>query len=149
MRKMDEKYSPHLSSKERNKLSRIAADPRVADTIRKRCRVLLAANKSNGQKTRIALAKEAGVNVSTVTNILDLYQEGGLEKVLVIQRNSNSDSANLKATPEVRAMIFKIKESDPPYGKSKWTQEDLARALRRQTGISLGKSTICRILQGQ
>ncbi len=147
MRMREEKNSLRLSEQERETLSRTVKDPQVCRTIRQRCQILLSADENHGRKTRAQVAMDANVSISTVFSTLSLYQEGGLERILSIQRNRNSDTANKKVTEEMRSLIFQLQESDPPPGKKSWSTRELARVFKEQTGISLGKSTILRVLK--
>ena len=100
-------YRVSLSKKERGALRRIQKNT-ASSTVRSRCAVLLEADEKRWKraKSNSEIATASGVSASTVVNALKLFCNEGIDGVVRLKRNPNSDTARLKATGDVEARII-------------------------------------------
>lgn len=91
------KYKVALTNTERNRLKEVVRDKRTSNTIRNRCRILLALDENQTSATTYDdCAYYLGVSKPTICNVVKCYALEGIDKVLVRNRNINSDNANRK-----------------------------------------------------
>lgn len=142
------KHRFKLTTEEKNTISRRMTEDRVCRTVLLRCRILQAADESNGIRlSRQAIAEQVGVSPGTVTSTLSTYAEKGLDAVLHIKRSPGSDTARCKTDDETRSLLVQLAASPPPAGKRKWSLRLLSKYSEERLGICLSKDTITRILK--
>lgn len=116
---------------------------------RTRCAILLAADSTyNCGKTYQAIADRAGSSVATVIKTLKEFSENGFTKTVTPNRNPNSDTARLKATGDVEAMVIATACSPAPKGYVRWTLNLLYNQMMvvLEDAVSISRATIGRIL---
>lgn len=105
---------------------------KTSQTIRCRCPILLLLDLAHGQTYDYEeCATVAGSCVATVSNMVKTFCTDGLEKLLVLERNVNSDNAGRKVDGRAEAKIIEIACRPVPDGYSRWTLrllEDRAKA---------------------
>lgn len=141
-------YRVSLSKKERGTLRRIQKNT-ASSTVRSRCAVLLEADEKRWKrvKSNSEIATASGVSASTVVNALKLFCNEGIDGVVRLKRNPNSDTARLKATGDVEARIIARACSKAPEGYVRWTLNLLTDAMTVTLEEPLSRATIGRVLQ--
>ena len=92
-------------------------------------------------------AKSNGVCITTVTNTVQKYISGGIDKVIKYNRNVNSDNARRKTDGRTEARIIEIACSPAPEGRSRWTLRLLEEKCRIEPDTPAGKNAIGRTLK--
>lgn len=142
------KYTVNLSDEEVKQLEEIIHDKNVSRTLRKRCSVLLNLDETHGKViTYVECEKISGACRATVANIAKMYCTKGIDAVIVLNRNVNSDTAKRKLDCEAEKQLLEIASGQAPEGYSRWTLRLLADASREKLGIPVSKDTIRRILR--
>lgn len=141
-------YRVSLSKKERGALRRIQKNT-ASSTVRSRCAVLLEADEKRWKrvKSNSEIATASGVSASTVVNALKLFCNEGIDGVVRLKRNPNSDTARLKATGDVEARVIAKACSKAPEGYIRWTLNLLKDAMTVTLEEPLSRATIGRVLQ--
>jgi len=85
--------------------------------------------------------------MATVCNIVKNCYDGGIDKVLTYNRNSNSDQAKRKLDGRGEAKVIEIACSPAPDGRSRWTLRLLEERYRVELETPVSKDTICRALK--
>lgn len=67
------------------------------------------------------LAKTNCVCMATIMNTVKLYSEKGIQGIVTLNRNVNSDNAHRKLDGRAEARIIEIACSPAPEGHSQWT----------------------------
>ena len=144
-------YFVSLTSKER-KCIRHLRRKTASGNARARCDIFLEADVScgYGKRTYSEIAAKTGTCVNTVISALKDFCEGGLKAAITPERNPNSDTANLKATGEIEALLIAKACSQAPEGYTRWTLSLLldktATVLQEEHDITLSRATIGRVL---
>lgn len=87
------KYPIRLSDDDILQLQAVIENDNCSKTVRSRCRILLDLDSNHEKKlTHEQCAKANGISAATVTNIVRLYYNGGIEKVVTLNRNANSNN---------------------------------------------------------
>lgn len=142
------KYIVNLSDEEARQLEEIVQDKNISRTLRKRCLVLLNLDETHGKTiTYVECEKMSGACRATVANIARMYCTKGIEAVIVLKRNVNSDTAKRKLDCEAEKALLEIARGPAPEGYSRWTLRLLAEASKEKLGIAVSKDTIRRILR--
>lgn len=120
----------------------------TCQTIVDRCRILLALDENHPPSRTYAQCMDLfGVSRATISNAAKLYIRNGLEEVLKIKRNTNSNNSRRKVDGRIEARIIEIACGPVPEGHSRWT----VRLLEGQTKIALdepvSRETIRRTLK--
>ncbi|MDR2671261.1 MAG: helix-turn-helix domain-containing protein, partial [Oscillospiraceae bacterium] len=111
------KYSVTLSEEELQLLKSIIRKERTSRTIRRRCQVLIDIDEAHGKVlTHEQSARSNGICMATVGKTVKDYCEGGLDKVLTYNRNSNSDQARRKLDGRSEAKLIEIACGPAPEG---------------------------------
>lgn len=144
------KYHVVLEPDEAAALRQVIDGGGACRTVQQRCRVLLEADEARESwPGRAAVARRAGVCTLTVTSVISLYAEGGLDAVLHLKRSPRSDRSRCKVNEEIRESVIRLASSPPPAGRSRWTLRILAEHSVEHLGIQLSKDTIRNILRNQ
>ena len=142
------KYRITLTNDIRNRLKEIIRSKKISKTIKKRCEILLALDSSQNTKTTYEdCAYYLGVSVSMISKIVKLYSQNGLDGVLVLNRNTNSDNANRKIDGALEARIIALACSTPPEGYARWTIKLLTEQAKVKLELSAGEEAVRRMLK--
>ena len=91
------KYIIKLTDDEVKKLKSVIRKKDTSRTIRSRCQIILDMDELHGKRfSNEQCAKSNGVCITTVTNTVQKYISGGIDKVIKYNRNVNSDNLNAK-----------------------------------------------------
>lgn len=111
------KYKITLTNDVRNLLKEIKRSKKISKTINKRCEILLALDLSqNTQATYEDCAYYLGVSVPTISRLVKMYTMNGLDSVLILNRNTNSDNVNRKIDGVLEARTIAMACSPLPEG---------------------------------
>lgn len=137
------KYTINLSDEDLKKLKSIIKNKNTSRTVRCRCQVLIDLDEAHGKVlTHEQSAKSNGVCMSTISNIVKDYCNGGIDKVTTLKRSINSDNAKRKLDGRAEAKIIQIACGPVPEGHSRWTLRLLAEKARLELEIPVGKDAI-------
>lgn len=142
------KYKVALSATERNRLKEVIRNQKVSNTIRNRCRILLALDENQSSTTTYDnCAYYLGVSKPMISNVVKWYSLEGIDKVLTLTRNINSDNANRKIDGALEAKIIAMACSNPPEGHARWTVRLLTEKARVELELSAGEEAVRRMLK--
>lgn len=136
-------------SKDERKIIKKFQKKTSSTNARTRCAIFLAADSTyNYGKTYQAIADRAGSSVATVIKTLKEFSENGFAKTVTPNRNPNSDTARLKATGDVEAMVIATACSPAPKEYVRWTLNLLYNQMMvvLEDSVSISCATIGRIL---
>ena len=137
-----------LTDDEVQYLKKVIKKKETNQTIAARCRILLEVDENHPPaKTYAECASYVCVSRSTIANAIKLYAAGGIEEVLKIKRNINSDNARRKLDGRMEAKIIEFACSPAPKGHSRWTLRLLEKALKLEVENAVSKDTIRRALK--
>lgn len=111
-----------LTDAEVTQLKCMVQKANTCQTLVNRCRILLALDENHlpvctyGQCMALFC-----VSRPTISNVAKTYAQDGLEKVLEIKRNVNSNNARRKVDGRMEARIIEIACGPVPEGHSRWT----------------------------
>ena len=145
------KYTVNLTGAMKNTCtSALNSDP--CKTIAQRCRILLGLNNCEpGKLNYKQVAYAHNVNKDCPTAVAKNFNEKGMEGVLTIQRNPNSDVARLKVDSVHESRIVAIACTHPPYPFHRWTVRLCCKAYnewRKEQGLPgvVSEATVWRAL---
>lgn len=142
------KYVVRLTDEEVERLQRIAKRKNTSATIRDRCLVLLDLDESHPPSVKqMDCAKKRGVTQKTIVNTLKQYCAEGLDSVLKLKRNVNSDQARRKVDGRTEARLIEIACSPAPEGHSRWTIRLLEDEMKVVLDEPISRETIRRTLK--
>jgi len=137
-------YTIKLTEDEVKKLKSQIRKKTASITVIKRCQVLLELDENNPhQLTHAQIAKVCAVSKATVTNIVADYVVGGVDEVLTLERNPNSN-ARKKVDGRAEAKLIELACSPAPEGRSRWTLRLLEEKSRIILDEPVGKDAIRR-----
>ena len=145
-------YIVSLTEKERKCIRHLRRKVK-SNNARARYDILLEADESrrNNRLTYSEIAAKTGTCANTVISTLRDFCEGGLKAALTPQRNPNSNTANLKATGDIEALLIAKACSKAPEGYARWTlsllQQETITVLLEEHDITLSRATIGRVLK--
>lgn len=121
----------------------------TSKTIKGRIQILLLLDTAHNSDSMSygVIGKKSGTSLSSVRKVVKEYAVGGLEKVLHINRNPNSDSANKKMDGRAEARIIEIACGPCPEGRARWTLRLLEDKARVVLDEPVSKDTIRRALK--
>lgn len=141
------KYNITLTDDEVKKLKSIIRK-QTSKTIRSRCQILIDLDVAHGKVlTHEQSARANGVCMATVTNIVKLYTDDGIDSVITIKRNINSDNSMRKLDGRAEAHLIEIACSPAPEGHSRWTLRLLEEEAKVVLDTPVGKNAIGRALK--
>ena len=142
------KYKVMLSNEERNRLKEAIRDKKISNTIRNRCRILLALDENQSSLTTYDdCAYYLGVSKPMISNVVKCYALEGIDKVLVLNRNINSNNANRKIDGAMEARIIAMACGDAPDGHARWTVKLITEEARVRLELSAGEEAVRRRLK--
>lgn len=142
------KYSVQLSDETVSLLKSHLKKKDTSETVCNRCRILLALDENHlPVLTQADCAKAHGVCRATVSNTVKSYCTKGLENVLKLERNVNSDNARRKVDGRAEARIVAIACGPAPDGHSRWTLRLLEERMKIELDEPVGKDAIRRALK--
>lgn len=142
------KYSIKLTDDEVKKLTSVIRKKDTSRMIRNRCQIILDMDELHGRTfSHEQCAKSNGVCITTVTNTIQKYVSGGIDKVIKYNRNVNSNHARRKVDGRTEARIIEIACSPAPEGHSRWTLRLLEERCRMELDVPVGKNAIGRTLK--
>lgn len=142
------KYTVSLTDDELKKLKAIIRKKSTSKTLRCRCQILIDLDEAHGKVlTHLQSARSNGVCMATVTNIVKLYVDGGIDSVTSIKRNVNSDNARRKLDGRAEARLIEIACSPAPEGHLRWTLRLLEKEAKVVLDTPVGKNAIGRALK--
>ncbi|MGL6198683.1 MAG: helix-turn-helix domain-containing protein, partial [Lachnospiraceae bacterium] len=115
-------YHISLTDEELKVLRAVIRKKETSKTIRSRCQIIIDLDEEHGKVlSHEQSAKSNGVCMATVTNTVKLYCDKGMEGLVSINRNVNSDNARRKLDGRAEARLIEIACSPAPEGHSRWT----------------------------
>lgn len=137
-----------LTDEQVKQLKKTLKSSNVCDTVKDRCRVLLDLDMNHGkQPTYEQCAHRNGVSKTTVDKIIRMFLVGGMDDVLTIKRNANSDNSMRKLDGRAEARIIELACGPAPEGHDRWTLRLLADKSRVVLDEPVGKDAIARALK--
>ena len=119
-----------------------------SNTIRNRCRILLALDENQSSLTTYDdCAYYLGVSKPMISNVVKCYALEGIDKVLVLNRNINSNNANRKIDGAMEARIIAMACGDAPDGHARWTVKLITEEARVRLELSAGEEAVRRMLK--
>jgi len=88
-----------------------------------------------------------GVSKPTIYNVVKCYALEGIDKVLVRNRNINSDNANRKIDGALEAIIIAMACCNPLEGHARWTVKLLTEKTRVELELSADEEPVRRMLK--
>lgn len=142
------KYTITLSDEQVKKLKSMIKKKTTPRTLISRCQVLLDMDQAHGKiMTNEQCAKSNGICKATVANIIRIYSKEGLDAVITLKRNINSDQAKRKADGRTEAYLIEIACGPVPEGHSRWTLRLLEEKAKVELDTPVSKDTIRRTLK--
>ena len=142
------KYTVHLSDEDVQRLKKLIRNVKTPQTIRCRCQILLLLDLAHGQTYDYEeCATVTGSCIATVSNTVKTYCTNGLEKLLVLERNVNSDNARRKVDGRAEAKIIEIACGPVPDGHSRWTLRLLEDRAKVALDTPVSREAIRRALK--
>ena len=120
------KYNISLTDDEVKKLKSIMHKKQTSKTVRNRCQIILDLDDAHGKVlTHEQSAKTNCVCMATIMNTVKLYSEKGIQGIVTLNRNVNSDNAHRKLDGRAEARII---EEMTPFISGEFTVSDVKRA---------------------
>ena len=145
---MERKYCITLTDDEVKRLKSVVRKKSTTRTIKCRCQILIDLDVAHGKHyTPEQCAKSTGVCLSTVYNAIKSYLNGGIEKVLTLGRNINSDNSRRKLDGRSEAKLLAMACGPTPEGHARWTLRLLEEKAKIELEVPVSKDTIGRALK--
>lgn len=142
------KYHISLTDAELKNLKSIMHKKQTSKTVRSRCQIIMDLDEAHGKVlTHEQSAKTNFVCMSTITNTVKLFSESGIDGIVHLKRNVNSDNAKRKFDGRAEALIIEIACSPAPEGHSRWTLRLLEKQAKIVLDTPVSKDTIGRALK--
>lgn len=142
------KYIIRLTDEELKKLKSIIHKNKTSKTVKNRCQIIIDLDEAHGKVlTHEQSAKTNCVCMATVTNTVKLFSEEGIDGIISLKRNINSDNARRKLDGRAEAHIIEIACSPAPEGHSRWTLRLLEEQAKIVLDDPVSKDTIGRALK--
>lgn len=143
-----QKYEIKLSDEDIQTIKNKLKKKDTTDTIAKRCRILMDVDKNHlPVMTQEQCAAERSISRTTVSNTVKQYHEEGLQSVLELKRNVNSDNARRKVDGRAEARLIALACGPAPEGHSRWTIRLLEREAKVVLDEPVSRETIRRTLK--
>lgn len=138
-----------FSDEEVKDLKKRLRSPKTNKTIKGRIQILLMLDTAHNDKQHPyeVVGKKTGTSLSSVRMVVRTFASDGLEGVLKIKRNPNSDTAKTKADGRAEAKILKIACGPAPEGRARWTLRLLEDRCKVELEEPVSKDTIRRVLK--
>ena len=142
------KYHINLTEEEIKRLKSVIRKAETSKTVRIRCQILIDLDEAHGKVfTYEQCARSNGTCMATITNTAKLYTNGGVDAVVTLKRNVNSDNANRKLDGRGEARLIEIACSPAPKGHARWTLRLLEEEAKIVLETPVGKNAIGRALK--
>ena len=142
------KYKIELIDEQVKELKTIIRRKTTSKTIKNRCQIILDLDEAHGKiLTHEQCAKSNGVCMTTVTNTVSKFVNGGIEEVVSYKRSVNSDNARRKVDGRAEARIIELATSPAPEGHARWTLRLLEEKSKIILETPVSKDTIGRTLK--
>lgn len=113
-----------------------------------RCRILISLDEEHAPAmTYDQCMASCNVSRATIAKTVKLFASGGIDEVLKINRNINSDNARRKVDGRTEAKIIKIACGPVPEGHSRWTIRLLEDQMKIELDEPISRETIRRTLK--
>lgn len=130
------KYPILLSNSDINRLEAVMENKKCSKTVRSRCRILLDLDENQGKAlTHEQCAKANNISAATVTNIVRLYHKGGIERVVTLNRNENSNNGRYRPVRCDKEKAFQIACALLPDGQPGWVLNFIRQPARIELEI--------------
>lgn len=141
-------YSIKLTDDERSKLNQTIRNKSTCKTVLKRCQILRDLDEEHGTElTHSQIAHTYAVCPATVSNIIKLYTEKGIDSIIHYNISPNSAAALRKADGRTEAKLVQIACGPAPNGHARWTLQLLEEKARMELETPVSRETIRRILK--
>ena len=129
-------------------LKSVMRKKQTSKTVRNRCQIIIDLDEAHGKVlTHEQSARTNCVCMATITNTVKLYSEKGIQAIITLNRNVNSDNARRKFDGRAEARIIEIACSPAPEGHSRWTLRLLEEQAKIVLDVPVSKDTIGRALK--
>lgn len=137
-----------LSDADVKKLQGILKKKDTSQTIANRCRILLALDENHSpMQTYDQCMAFFCVSRPTIACVAKTYAQDGLDAVLKLKRNVNSDNARRKVDGRIEARIVEIACGPVPEGHSRWTIRLLEEQAKIEFEEPVSRESIRRTLK--
>ena len=120
----------------------------TSKTVRNRCQIILDLDDAHGKVLTYEQSSKINcVCMATIMNTAKLYSEKGIQGIITLNRNVNSDNARRKLDGRAEARIIEIARSPAPAGHSRWTLRLLEEQAKVVLDVPVSKDTIGRALK--
>jgi len=141
-------YHISLTEDEIKRLKSIIHRKQTSKTVRSRCQIIIDVDEAHGKVlTHEQSAKTNAVCMATVTNTIKLYKNSGIDGLVSLKRNVNSDNAKRKLDGRAEARLIEIVCSPAPEGHARWTLRLLEERAKVVLDTPVGKNAIGRALK--
>jgi len=141
-------YHISLTDDDLKVLKSIIRKKQTSKTVVSRCQIIIDLDEAHGNVlSHERSAKSNGVCMATVTNTVKLYHNEGIEGIVSLKRNVNSDNAMRKLDGRAEARLIEIACSPAPEGHSRWTLRLLEEQAKIILDTPVGKNAIGRALK--
>ena len=136
-------YHINLTEDELKTIKSTLRKKQTSKTVRNRCQILLDLDEAHGKVlTHEQSAKSNAVCLATITNTVKLYSTKGIDGIVTLQRNINSDNAKRKLDGRAEARLIEIACSPAPEGHSRWTIRLLEKESKAILETPVGREAI-------
>jgi len=107
-----------------------------------RCQIVLLAGRGHARRW---IAQAVGCSLSWVNRVIGRFREFGPASL----HDARADNGALKIDERYLSMLYDLVDQSPQehgYPRPTWTQELLAKVMRRQTGVKVHRATMSRAL---
>ncbi len=144
------KYNIVLTEEELQQLKTVIRKKGTTKTVKSRCQILIDLDEAHGRVlTHEQAAKTNGVCMATVTNTVKRYHTEGIQGIISLKRNVNSDNARRKLDGRAEARLIELACSPAPEGHTRWTLRLLEKEAKVVLDTPVGKNAIGRALKKQ
>ncbi len=127
---MSKRVTISLTEEQRTELTRLTRSGAAPARTQTRARVLLLADRSQGQtRPNKAVAEATGLHYVTISQLLHRFEAQGLEATLYDKPRPGQTP---KITGDIEAHLVTLACSDPPEGAARWTLRLLANRIVAQ-----------------
>ena len=141
-------YHINLTEEEIKRLKSVIRKEGTSKTVRIRCQILIDLDEAHGKVlTYEQCARSNGVCTATIGNTVKLYTNGGIDAVVTLKRNVNSDNAKRKLDGRGEARLIAVACGPAPKGHSRWTLRLLEEEAKVVLDTPVGKNAIGRALK--
>ena len=141
-------YHINLTEDELMTIKSTLRKKQTSKTVKSRCQILLDLDEAHGKVlTHEQSAKSNAVCLATITNTVKLYSTKGIDGIVTLQRNINSDNAKRKLDGRAEARLIESACSPAPEGHSRWTLRLLEEQAKVVLDTPVGKNAIGRALK--